>query len=71
MKHFEWIAALIGAAAVSATADTLTLQQGAEGYSGCSDTYISRHYATMVTHADTATTLRLVNGNYQWLGSGW
>jgi len=57
---------LMGTAAFS---DTITLQQGSGGYAGCSDSYISRHYAN-TAQSVTKATLELACDNYQW-NPGW
>ena len=65
------VAAALLAASAGASAATLTLQQGANGYNGCSDTYITRHYASTAQKFNAAATLTVATANYNWLGSGW
>jgi len=51
--------------------ETITLQQGVNSYTGCSDTYITRHYAKVASGYATAKTISTAYANYNWLGGGW
>ena len=71
MKNVRFATSLVFSIVAVVSAETITLQQGTNGYTGCSDSYITGHYATVAAKYNTAGTLQIANGNYQWLRSGW
>jgi len=77
MKSKILVCGVLLSLSVSLSAETITLQQGLNGYTGCMDTHIENLYKTAYPDWGFAvdygadTVLGVAYENYNYLGSNW